>query len=387
MAEGTVQGPCAGVRVVEIARYVSGPFAGQILADLGAEVIKIEDPGGDVMRHATPAHNGLAGPFEVYNRGKKSFVANMRSPEGLAAVRQLICGADVLLDNFRPGVLEKMGLDYESLRKANPRLIYAKVSGFGESGPYADRPVFDQVIQGVVGQMVELGGDGPPKAINTYVVDKVTAILTSHAILAALLHREHTGEGQKVSTNLLDSYAAFMLPEMLMDRTFLAAEPPKGRRPDFFRTLATADGHVIGLLLLDNHYRSFCTLVGREDLAQDPRFAEAGARSPNMDLLFELVGADVARISTDEFVARAAELDVPFARVNSVEDLLSDPQALHNQTIVEFDDPEFGRIRHANYPAKFERSPANARRRAPKFGEHTEALMAELREGAVQPGE
>ncbi|MDP3175195.1 MAG: CoA transferase, partial [Phenylobacterium sp.] len=376
------KGPCDGVRVIEIARYVAAPFCGQLLADLGADVIKIEDPGGDLMRNAL-GYKGLAAGFEQFNRGKRSFVADLRTPQGVDAVRRLIDTADIVLENYRPGVLEKMGLGYESLRVTNPRLIYMKVSGYGESGPKADQPVFDQVIQGVAGFMPVQGEDGPAKAINTYVVDKVTAIFTSHAALAALLHRERTGEGQKVSTNLLDSYAAYMLPEMLNPYTFAEVEPPAQGGVNMFRALDTADGQVIGLLLLDNHYRGFCKAIGRDDLIDDPRFAGFAARIPNLELLYKTVAADVGRMTTADFIARAVAQDLPFSKVNNVVDLMQDPQARHNETVVEFEDPEFGVIRHANHPATFERSPANAKRRAPKLGEHTDELLAELQQRAA----
>jgi len=186
---------------------------------------------------------------------------------------------------------------------------------------------------------------------------------------------------------MLDAYASYMLQEMLYPHTFAELETPMAPTANMFRSLDVADGQVIGLLLLDSHYRAFCSVIEREDLADDPRFAAAASRLGNLDLFYETITPDTARLTTEEFMKRAMAKDLPFAKVNGIEDLFEDPQALHNETFADFEDPEFGRIRHTNYPAKFERSPANVKRRAPKFGEHTAELLAELSQRAGQAAE
>ncbi|MGE3142375.1 MAG: CaiB/BaiF CoA transferase family protein [Hyphomonadaceae bacterium] len=374
------QGPCAGVRVLDLSRFVAGPYAGQVLADLGAEVIKVEPPAGEMMRHGAIAHKGLAAGFEVNNRGKKSIVVDLRKPHGRDVMRKLADVSDVIIENFRPGVMEEAGLGYEDLRKTNPRLIYLKVTGFGDEGPYVNRPAFDQVIQAMAGLMPVQGDKGPPMAIFNYVVDKITATWGANAILGALYYRERTGEGQRIATNLLSAYSAFVMQESLVDYVFADAPKPPPGPPisDSFVPHKTKDGYVLGLVLLDAQFKGFCEALERPDLLVDPRFDTANKRSLAGRQLVEAVADTMARFTSEEFVERAARFDVPFAKVNDVEGFLNNPQVRAAQCVVEFDDPEFGHIVQLNHPVRYEKSPADAAKRAPKMGEHSAEIAALL---------
>jgi len=355
---------------------IAGPYCGQVLADLGAEVIKIEAPGSDLMRLAEPSHRGHAAHFEQNNRGKKSVVVNLKTEEGRQAVRKLANTADVFLQNSRPGVMERLGLGYEDLRQANSKLIYLSISGFGEIGPYAGLPAYDPVIQGLTGFMPIQGGAGKPKAILSPVADKITAIWASHAALAALLHRERTGEGQKIVVSMLKSFAAFMLPDPMSGHTFQSVPPTESSiRFGMFESLETADGHVIGLIQQRKHFEGLCTVLGREDLLDDPRFATDLLLRDNVGPLYTEIGNETRKMSTAAFLKLMSELSVPFGKVNSIEDFFEDPQVKASEVYVDVADPELGVIRHLNYPAVFERSPAKVRRRAPKLGEHTDEIL------------
>ncbi|MGE0828516.1 MAG: CaiB/BaiF CoA transferase family protein, partial [Hyphomonadaceae bacterium] len=261
----------------------------------------------------------------------------------------------------------------------NPGLIYVKITGFGDTGPYANKPAFDQVIQGLVGFMPVQGEGGQPKAIMNYVVDKITGIWTANATLAALVHRERTGEGQRVSCNLLNSFAAFLLPDMLTDYTFLSAAATTTAPPySHFRSHETADGRVIGLALLNPQFQGLCDALERPDIKADPRFADPGSRMANLDALYDALAPSFKKLSNAEFLARAAKAGAPFSPVNDLKAFFADPQVLHNQTCVEFEDCELGRVRHINHPARYERTPVDVRSRAPRLGEHTEELSAQL---------
>lgn len=377
-------GPLRGIRVVDMSSLISGPYCSQTLADLGAEVIRVESPGSDVMRTVAPVHNGISAYFEQVNRGKKSLAVDLKSEEGVDLVRRLCDVSDVFLQNSRPGVMDRLGLGYEALRQRNPRLIYVSISGFGEDGPYANRPAYDAVIQGITGFMPVQGGEGPPAAIRCVVADKTTALWAANATLAAIVDRERNGgSGQKVSVNMASAYSAFMLLEQMNDLTFRTAEvemPPKSKSLGSFRTLRTLDGEVIGMVLQPAQYERFVKALGREDMVGDERFSNTPSMARHMDILYDAVAARVGSMTTQAFLDLMAEIAIPFGKVNTAREFIEGPEALHAQAYVDVDDPELGVIRHLNYPGRFERSPASAKRRAPKLGEHNEEIRALLGE-------
>jgi crotonobetainyl-CoA:carnitine CoA-transferase CaiB-like acyl-CoA transferase len=373
----TAGGPCAGLRIVDMSSLVAGPLCGQMLADLGAEVIKIESPGSDGMRRKFPVHEGLGAFFAQMNRGKKSVSIGVKTAEGRALVHGLVAMADIFIENSRPGVMERLGFGYEELKKINDRLIYVSINGFGNTGPYANRPAYDTVIQGLTGFMPFQGSDQDPAVIRSFVADKITAMWASHSTLAAIVHRERTGEGQKVSVNMITAYSAFILPDQMQNHTFQSAGMAKVNLGNaFHRTLDTADGSVIGMILQTAQIDRICTALNCPELIGDPRFADPTSILLNGGVLYDRIADTVAKMTTDQFLALMAEAHIPFGRVNSVEEFIASDEAHHCNVFVDVDDPVLGTIKQINHPAVFERSPANATRRAPLMGEHNEEIAA-----------
>lgn len=358
---------------------VSGPFAGQILGDLGAEVIKVEMPGGDPMRGLHPMYKGQSAYFSLYNRNKKSLVLNLKSEGGRDLAHRLIDTADVVIENFRPGTMEKLGLGYERLQASNPKLVYAGLSGFGLTGPYAGKPAYDHVIQGMSGLMPYIGTPEAPQPIQNIIADKVASVICSNAVLAALLFRHNNdGKGQRVSVSLMKSFGAFVLPDLLGNHYYQSAGLKKMPNIKVHYPLATKDGHVIGHIQLDHHFENLCRMFGREDLLADERFATPWARISNYEEMWQEFSGPAAGFTTAEVVAMADQYGIPLGPVNDVEAFLEDPQAIHSESFIDTEDPEFGRLRMAGFFADFDASPASLRLRAPKLGEHSEELLRRL---------
>lgn len=368
-------GPCSGITVVDFSRLVAGPYATMILADLGAEVIKVEDPGGDVMRMGQPNRKGVAANFEINNRGKKSIQIDLKSDEGKAYARKLIDQADMIVENFRPDVMKRLGFDYEELRKTNPGLIYVKITGFGSSGPYVARPAFDQVVQGISGYMPKQGAGEAPEPIRNSLADRVTGIWAAHAAVAALLYRDRNGgEGQMVETNLLNAWSSFVLADMMVPNTLLGIDGPQPDLQDTHRMFETSDGHVIGLILMDNQFKGICEAFDRQDLLDDPRFSNPRERVENITELFAEFAPEVKKLTKKEFLHKMVDHDVPFGPVNGIHDFFEDPQAVHNRCYVDFDDEELGKLRHLNHPIAYEKATIDVARRAPLLGEHNDSI-------------
>jgi len=369
-------GPCTGIRVLEISTMVAGPMAGQMLADLGAEVTKIEALGGDPLRRINPSHNGMGALFMAMNRHKRSIQLDLKSDKGQAIAHALAVSCDVLIENARPGVMARLGLSYEALREHNPGLIYASISGFGQSGPYVKRPAFDQVLQGMTGIMQLQNPLGEPQPLRTMFVDKYSAAAAASAITAALLFRERNGgQGQFVSVSLLDAFSSFALIDNLHNFMFKDSD---ARIPyiNTTRPIRTADGHMIGHIQTDEQFARICRLLDREELVTDPRFVGAWQRLSNIEAMWEELEKASSLVPTEILLEGIEREGVPLGRVNTVAEFLDDPQAKHNESVVEYHDDEFGTVLFLNYPARFEKSPADVRARAPKLGEHTDAVLA-----------
>jgi crotonobetainyl-CoA:carnitine CoA-transferase CaiB-like acyl-CoA transferase len=375
---GSGGGPCAGLRVLEFATMVSGPFAGQYLADLGGEVIKVEPLAGDPMRLVRPIHGGLSAIFLQFNHSKRSIALDLKAEDGLRIARDLAHTADVVLENNRQGVMDRLGLGYEALSAGNKRLIYLSVTGFGETGPYADRPAYEHLLQAYSGMMSNQGEDGAVAPIKNLVVDKSTALLGVNAILAALLHRERTGLGQRLSISLMRAVASFLLPEQITSDTFLADGVARPERRNSFIPIRTADGYVQGYVLLRGHCEAICRTFGREDLLDDPRFRDSHGLIANYEAFWEEMQAVAGKFTTAQLIAGAARHGAPLAPVNTVPQFLDDPQVRHSAVFAYLDDPALGPVRLINHPVTFEKSPAAPPRRAPLLGEDTNALLAEL---------
>jgi Predicted acyl-CoA transferases/carnitine dehydratase len=370
-------GPCAGIRVIDLTSLVSGPQGTQVLADLGAEVIRVESPGSDPLRFTSPLNKGLGAWFAQINRGKKSISVDLKSDEGKKAILKLVESADIFIQNSRPGVMERLGFGYEQLRTINDRLIYISITGFGETGAFADRPAYDTVIQGLIGFMPIQAGHGGNGAIRSPVADKATAVWAANAALAALLDRERSdGKGQKVVLDMVSAYAAWALTDVLNREAFPGSEVDPGNdRWSPYSTLETADGSVIGLILQPSQFARLAKALGRPDLIEDPRLSTPMGLMENGEIFYEAFAPIVRKMTTKAFLDMMDELSVPFGRVNTIEEFVASPEAASAGVFVEVDDPEYGKIRHVDYPAKFERSRATVRGRAPKLGEHNDEFL------------
>jgi CoA:oxalate CoA-transferase len=376
--EGRAPGPCTGISVVEFTTMVAGPMAGMMLADLGADVIKVEPIGGDPTRGLRPAQKDMSTLFWAMNRHKQSIQIDLKSPEGQAIARRLILKADVLLENSRPGVLDRLGLSYESLSAEHPGLIYLSLSGFGPDGPYVARPAFDHVLQGLTGAMALQNPRGEPQPIRNSIVDKYTATAAASAITAALLFRERNGGvGQRVTVSLMDAFSSFSLLDNMHNEMFRDSED-KIPYINIYCPIRSADGYVIGHIQTNDQFARICRLLGCEHLIDDPRFADPWQRLLKIETMWAELENYTALRTTAELLDGANREGVALGPVNSVEQFLQDPQARHNRSVIEYSDPEYGRVLTCNYPARFEKSPANVEARPPRLGEHTDDILKGL---------
>ncbi|TAK84178.1 MAG: CoA transferase [Betaproteobacteria bacterium] len=359
-----------------------GPWATQMLGDMGADVIKVETSDGDIFRHVTPQrHRGMSHAFLNLNRNKRSVVLNLKTDEGREAMLRLIQGADVFVSNVRPASLQRLGLDYESLRPANPRLIYCGCYGYSESGPYAGRASVDDTIQAACSMAsFQSERSGAPRYVKTAAADKVCSLFVAGSIAMALYARERTGLGQAIEVPMFECMVAFMMPEHLGGLTFEPPEGPAGyarildphRKP--FRT---KDGYIGVVPYNDLQWRRFFELAGRAELCDDARFRTQTDRSRNITVLYSFVEETLAHRTTAEWTALLQKADIPFSPVNSVDDLLKDA---HLRAIGFWRDiahPTEGRLRMPGIPVSFSRTPGSIRRHAPNVGEHTEEVLRE----------
>jgi len=374
------RGPCSGFRVLDFSTVVSGPLCTQILGDLGAEVIKVEAPRGDISRFMGPPfrEGGLSGFFVQVNRNKRSVVLDLQREEAAGIAERLARSCDVVVQNFRPGVADRLGIGDAALRANNPGLVYVSISGFGADGPYAGLPAYDLVIQGLVGGMPIQGGEGPPVMMKSLVADKCTAMTAASAAVSALLARERNGgRGQHVEVPMLDAFAAYLLPDLILQESFQPKDPVSGPRLDIHRTWETADGHVVGIVIEDAQFQGVCRALDRLDLIDDERYATFPGRIQNAEALFALFEAELRKWPTQEFVRRAREFGAPFAPVNDLEGFMDDPQVRHNATWSDVEASDCGAIRYLRHPARYAESPASLRRHPPRLGEHTDEVLGE----------
>jgi crotonobetainyl-CoA:carnitine CoA-transferase CaiB-like acyl-CoA transferase len=370
--------PLAGTRVLDLSTIVSGPLCTQILGDLGAEVVKIESKTGDTARYLGGVRKAdMTGFFTQFNRNKRSVVLDLKQSEAQAAVRRLAARADVLVENFRPAVMERLGLGYERLAAASPRLVYVSINGFGPTGPDADQPAYDMVIQARSGFAKLLGSDAAPKLISNLVADKTSGVTAVWATLAALLAREKTGRGQHVEVPMLDAFASFVLPDVLGARVF--GDPPAlaAASANLYRAWPTADGHVVVVVIEDRQFEAVCRTIGREDLVGDARYATLAARLQRFPELFEMVEQELLRWKTAELVERARRFGAPLAAVNSLDEFLADAQVRANETVVSIERPETGPIPMLRSAPRFGGARSEPSRPPPMLGEHTAEVLRE----------
>jgi len=378
---GEARGPLAGIRVVDFSTVISGPLCAMVLGDLGADVVKIEAPRGDSGRRMGPPFRGGHSPvWAQFNRNKRDVVIDLQQPAGVAAARRIARDADVVVENYRPGVADRLGIGYAALSADHPRLVYVAISGFGPEGPYADQPAYDTVIQGLVGFMPTQGTPGQPELVRGVAADKASGLAGASAALAALFARERTGRGQRVDVPMLDAYAAFALPDVLGPESFHPVEEqPTGMltAANIHRTWETADGHIVLMIVEDAQFRAMCRVIEREDLHDDPRCTDLVTRLAHGVELYALLEEELRKWSTADLVARARRFGAPLAPVNGVREFMADPQVQANRTIFEVEDPVAGTLRQIGHPARYSGTPASFRRPPPQRGEHTDEVLAE----------
>ena len=369
-------GPLHGVNVLDLTSVVSGPHAAMILADQGADVIKVEAPEGDIMRRGS-----MTPGFVSSNRGKRSIVLDLKQPDALDVLHRLIARADVLIQNFRPGVADRLGFGEAAARTINPGLIYVSISGVGETGPYIRKRVYDPVIQALSG-LADIQRDtesGRPRMVRTLIADKTTALAAAQAICAALYNKAVRGEGQHIRLSMLDTVVAYLWPEGMQDITLIDRKDAGARSasaPDLI--FQTRDGYITAGALSDAEWRGMCSVLHRSEWVEDPRFRTGAARSANAAERLTLVGEVLKTGDSADWLTRLDAAQVPCAPVLSRQELLSDPQVVANGLIVEFDQPGLGRVRQARPAARFSGTPSRTPGPAPALGEHTVAILAEL---------
>ncbi len=387
-------GLLSGVTVVEIGHILSGPFCTMLLADLGARVIKVERPGlGDPARRLGPRAGGQSAYFMSVNRGKKSIAVDLSREEGIGLIRDLLCRADVLVENFVPGTMARLGLDYPSLKTLNLRLVYASISGFGQDGPYARRPALDIIVQAMGGMMSVTGEPGgPPLRPGASLGDSVAGLFAALAIVAALRDAENTGEGKYIDMSMLDCQVTMM--ENAFSRYFATGDVPGplgSRHPAAvpFQAFATKDGHIVVAMISDDPslWGSFCAAIGHSELADDIRFKDSWARTQNYALLQPLMDAAMKKRPSDEWLGEFAGIGVPCGPINNIEQVANDPQVVHRGMIAQVAHNQLGTWRVANTPFKMAGNYCGPQGGSPELGEHTMEVLEEvlgLSQGAVK---
>lgn len=375
---GAPTGPLRGIRVVDFTAVYSGPIAGSILGDQGAQVIKVESAAGDLMRRGLPKSNGLGSAFTTMNRNKKSLCVDLQTSAGKDIARRLISTADVVMENFRPGVMQRLGLGYDTFKAAQPKLVYASINGMGAIGPYAKRRVYDAIIQALSG-FATLQGNHEPQLVNSLVCDKVTSLTAAQAIVSALFQAERTGQGQKVDVSMLDANLYFLWPDVMNNFTFTAdglEQMPPVDHSLFLRK--TKDGWIATMPVQQNEVLGSFRALEVEHLFGDERFNTFEARTRNRALLRDLMDAAYARFTTAELCKRMEAEDVPYSKVNMREDIADDPQIQAMDALWYYQHPVAGEVRSPRPPAQFQATPSNIYAHTPLLGEHNAEVLGEL---------
>ena len=382
-AQTAQHGPLHGIKVLDLSVMISGPLAAMMLGDQGADVIKVESPGlGDFMRYLGSAKGGMTGIFVNNNRGKRSLVVDLKSEQGVAVLKKLAETADVVIQNFRPGAVERLGIGYEDLKKVNPQLIYVSISGYGPDGPDSGHRVYDNVIQAASG-LASVQTDprnGEPSLFRTLLCDKVTSLTAAQAISSALYARAAgNAEGQHIVLAMLDAAVSFMWPDSGMDAVLL--DEDANRTPTIGQNYGITrlkDGFAAIAVVSDSEFRGLCHAYGRPELADDERFASMAGRTLNASELVPLMTELSAQQSAQDFVKRAQSFDVPAASVVALADLPQQPQIMNNEVFLEREHPVAGRIREPRPAARFSSTPAQAGGLAPTAGQHSDEVVAEV---------
>lgn len=384
-------GPLQGMTVIELCHHMAGPTCGLMLADMGADVIKVEklQGGDDTRRTIPPGINGESASFMMMNRNKRGVVLDLKTPEGAEVLRRLVAKADVVTENFRPGVLERLGLGYEELRKINPGLIYASISGFGLTGPYASRGGFDLVAQGMSGLMSITGErpDGPPVKVGAPVCDITAGLLLALGICAAYSHRLKTGHGQRLDTSLMEAgithtywQSAIAFATGVAPRAMGSAHPLSAP----YQAVECADGYINIAANTTRFWEKMCAMIGAPELADDPRFKSNGDRMANLKALEAELNSRFRTDTREAWLARFEAEGIPAGPIFDVLEMHRDPQTLARQMVPTVEHPVAGRVQTIGLPIKFQATPGRVATPSPLFGQHTSEVLAELGYGEAE---
>jgi crotonobetainyl-CoA:carnitine CoA-transferase CaiB-like acyl-CoA transferase len=374
-------GPLDGIRVLDLTRALAGPYCTMFLGDFGADVVKVEQPEvGDDSRGWGPPFVGTESAYFLsINRNKQSITIDLKRAEGIDLVRRLAAAADVLIENFRPGTMDRFGLGEPQLRALNPRLIYASLSGFGADGPMKDSPGYDLVMQAYGGFMSITGTrDGEPTKVAVAIIDIVAGLMLGKAIMAALFSRERTGSGQKIDTSLLEAEVACLIP---YGSDYLASGKVPGRwgnaHPNIvpYQTFNTRDGYMVVGAASEGNWHRLCQAIGRPELAGDPRFAKNAQRVAHREELIATLQGTFRARDTADWLELLSDAGLPCGPVNTIDKVFTDPQVLHRNMLLEVEHPTAGKVRMAGMPVKFSSTPATLRLPPPLLGQHSEAVL------------
>ncbi|QNO27215.1 CoA transferase [Sphingopyxis sp. OPL5] len=377
-----MSGPLSGVRVIDATTMLSGPWATMILADQGADVIKVETPGkGDHIRSLGNRRGGMSSMFLNINRNKRSIALDLKNPAGVDALKKLVESADIFVQNFRPGVMQRLGLGYEALKAINPKLIYLSISGFGDEGPWVGKPVYDPVIQAVSGlTTIQAGSDGErPRLIRTVLPDKLAAVMAAQTMTAALVGRGTEGQGQHIRLSMLDSVLYFLWASDMGGLTYPDQADAPATAASFIDLIyETADGHMTVSIMSDKEWRGLCTAFEKPEWLADERFCSAENRDANVDARLELTQDVLKTMPTAHWMALLEKHDVPCAPALTRREVIAHPQVIANNILLEYHHPAAGPLRQTRAPARFEKTPTAHRSGAPLLNEHGAELLAEV---------
>ncbi|MGB7184032.1 MAG: CoA transferase [Burkholderiaceae bacterium] len=380
-------GPLAGIRIVDLTSVVSGPAAMGILADQGADVVKVEPLQGDIMRAVRGSgSDGLTPNFISCNRGKRSIALDLKQAEATEILWKLIDGADVFAQNFRPGAIERLGFAADQVLQRNPRLIFLSISGVGNTGPYANKRVYDPVIQSLSG-LADIQADpatGRPRMVRTLIADKTTAIYAAQAVTAALVARGQTGAGQHVRVSMLDVMMSYLWPEGMAPFSIVDDDVKDATATSHDMIFATSDGYITVGAVSNKEWLGLCRALDKPQWIDDPRFRTPADRSKNRQERLECVEVALGNRTSAQILQALEAADVPCAPVLKRRAVIDHPQVVNNKIVHEIDQPGLGRVRQAKAAARFDNTPAHLPRRAPRLGENSDAVLTEIGYSSTQ---
>ena len=377
-----MSGPLDGIRIIDFTTMIAGPYGTMVLADQGADVIKIEAPvNSDHSRRAGYGQRHFSAAFVNNNRNKRSIAIDVKHPDGLALLLKLVENSDVFVQNFRPGVMQRLGIDYDDLRKVNPKLIYLSMSGWGEKGPWAHKPVYDPIIQALSGLASVQGGsdDVRPRLIRTILPDKLTGVTAAQAVSSALYARERTGEGQHIRLSMLDAIVAFMWSSDMGSQTFVGKEVDVAAAATFIDLIyETSTDYISVSVMTNDQWRNLCSVFEKPEWLKDERFKTPAGRDRHANERLELIQSELKTRPAEEWLERLEAAGVPCAPVLKRHEMIRHPQVEATGIVVEVEHEHAGRLRQARNAARFEGTPTEMRHGAPHLGEHSRKLMDEL---------